>query len=351
MPYTVSVSITIEPLSKIPITSVRDFLISYQHGPDVINWKYYDRHFNGARERGFACVDGDRIVSFLGLIPFTVMHNGKAMDAAWSCDWYRDPNASGPLGIMLIRHSLKAYPLIYSFGGSEMTTAIMGRLSRVTIPTAGLELYKPLRVGGALYGLRKAMRVTHLPSFSTIDNMRLPMRNWKRQGEITIHLLEDLPDNLDGVLSERLTDGHLPAYDLPYLRWLLERCPAITGGVCLVSREEQPIGAILFWRPVADRRFWRVALLPRGRDYTMLEAGLEKVIRHIRDSGGWLISMLASRLDKSLLEVARRHGFYRSNSRRPLYILTRAPDAAPQELEQLTYLDTDYAYRFPSVSS
>ena len=348
MLYTVVVSIAIEPLSKLPISAVQSFLISYDHDPATIAWKYYDPSFNGRRERAFACIDDQgKVVSFLGLIPFTVMHNGKRIDAAWSCDWYRDPDASGPLGIMLIRHSLKTYPLIYSFGGSEITRAIMGRLSKVTIPTAGLELYKPLRAGGVLYVLQKAGPVKHLPSFAAVNNIRLPLKNYRNNKELTVNLLAALPAALGDVLSDRLTDGHVAAYDLPYLRWLLERCPAITGGVCLVSRGEEALGAILFWRPVTDRRFWRIALLPRRRHYEALEVGLRRVAHHIRDNGGWLVSLLASRLDKDLLELASRNGFHRSNSRRPLYILTREPDAAVQELEQLSYLDTDYAYRFP----
>lgn len=342
-------SITIKPLSQIAMSSVHDFLMSYQHESAVIDWKYYDRGFNRARERGFACVDNGRIVSFLGLIPFTVMHNGQAVDAAWSCDWYRDPKASGPLGIMLIRHSLEAYPLIYSFGGSEMTKAIMGRLSRITIPTAGIEMYKPLRAGGALYALRRAAHINKFPSLPAIDNIRLPMSNWKSDGETNVRLLNSLPANFDGLLKSRPTDGHLPGYDLSYLQWLLERCPAIAGGVCLVLRRDELIGAVPFWRPVGGRQFWRICLIPCGRDYRMLETGLRKTLRHIRDNGGWLVSLLASRVDRNVLDMARRHGFFRSNSRRPLYVLTRKPDGTPQELEQLSYLDSDYAYRFPGV--
>lgn len=331
--------------------SAREFLIGYGHEPDIIDWKYYDQCFNAGRERGFACVDDGRIVAFLGVIPFTVIHDGKAIETAWSCDWYRDPNASGPLGIMLIQHALKAYPLIYSFGGSEVTKAIMGQLSRVTIPTAGLELYKPVRVGGALHALQRAARVKHVPSWSAINNIKVPISGRKSGEGIEANLLEALPDSLEELFKERLTEGHVPAYNVSYLRWLLERCPSITGGVCLVSRGEELLGAVLFWCLVNDRRFWRMSLLSRRREYEMLEAGMRRTIHHIRESGGWLISLLASRLDDDLLKMASQHGFYRSNSRRPLYILTRQPGAKLQELERLSYLDTDYAYRFPGASS
>jgi hypothetical protein len=352
MHYTVVVSIVIEPLSKIPISALHAFLSGHGHDPAIIDWKYCDSDFNRNRERGLACVDDHgRLLSFIGLIPFTVMHNGKAVDAAWCCDWYRALDASGPLGVMLIQHSLKAYPLIYSLGGGEMTKAIMGRLSRVTIPTAGVELYKPVRIGGAIYALRKATAVNVIPSVSTINNVKLPIREQKQnKAPLTVRFVASLPPTFDELLVDRVTDAHLPAYDLQYLRWLLDRCPSITGGACLVSRGEESIGAVLFWHPVADKRFWRISLLPCRRNYGVLDAAVTKTIRHIRDNGGWLISLLASRLDIDLLELAKRNGFYQSTSRRPLYILTRNRQDIVQELEQLSYLDTDYAYRFPAAN-
>jgi hypothetical protein len=350
MHYTIVVSIVIEPLSKIPVSALHAFLSGHGHDAAIIDWKYYDSDFNRSRERGFACVDDrGRLLSFIGLIPFTVMRNGKAVDAAWSCDWYRALDASGPLGVMLIQHSLKAYPLIYSLGGGEMTKAIMGRLSRVTVPTAGLELYKPVRIGGAVCALRKATTVNVIPSVSAVNNIRLPIREPKSKEPIAVQFVASLPAAFGESLTTRPVDAHVPAYDSQYLRWLLDRCPSITGGACLVFCGEEPIGAVLFWHPVTDRRFWRISVLPCRSNYRMLEVAIVKTIRHIRDSGGWLISLLASRLDVDLLELAKRNGFYRSTSRRPLYILTRSSEDAVQELEQLSYLDTDYAYRFPTV--
>lgn len=346
MTYTVTVSMTIKPLSSLPDSYVRDFLTRHQHESAVIDWKYYDREFNTTGERGFACVRDDRIVAFLGLIPFTVMHNGTPAAAAWSCDWYKDPDVSGPLGIMLIRQSLTAYPFIYSLGGSEMTKAIMGRLARVTIPTAGLELYRPLRMGGALQMLQKATGIRHLSSIPLLNNVGLPVGGWTTKKSDT-QLLNRLPAVVGNLLEESARNGHEAAYDLPYLQWLLERCPAITGGLCLVSDGGKPSGAVLFWCQAGDPRLWRICLVPGRATYASLGLGLRAALLHIRRNGGWLAALLLSRLDHEGLKLARRYGFYRSNARRPLYILTREADRTPEELARLTYLDTDYAYRFP----
>lgn len=353
VPYTGGVPVTIQPLSKIDVSVVREFLTGHQHDQSAINWKYDDRVFNGTGERGFACVDGGKITSFLGLIPFTVMQNGKTLNAAWSCDWYRDEKASGPLGVMLMQQSLKAYPFIYSLGGSEMTKAIMGRLSRITVPNAGVELYKPLRAGGAAYLLQKATGRRHISLFPSLSRLRLPARTPRPPKELKVEILDVLPSALNSLLQQQSNDSHIPAYDLPYLQWLLERCPCVQASVCMVSSKTNSalVGAILLWHPTGDRRFWRLAPLPGEGNQQVLRAGLNAATAHIRDQGGWLASILASHRDTQLLTVAKEHGFFRSPSGRPLYILAANPVAAPQELQTLSYLDTDYAYRFPGTSA
>ena len=100
--------VRIEPLSSLPAGQVRDYLIRQGHQPAIIDWKYFDAEFNRHGERGFAGVQDGRLVAFLGLIPFTVQQGGRPVNAAWSCDWYKDPDISGPLGLMLIRQSVAA---------------------------------------------------------------------------------------------------------------------------------------------------------------------------------------------------------------------------------------------------
>ena len=58
-----------------------------------------------------------------------------------------------------------------------------------------------------------------------------------------------------------------------------------------------------------------------------------------------MISILASRLDIDLVATLKRAGFIAAQ-RRPLYILNQIPSMPATELRRLSYLDTDYAYRF-----
>ncbi len=345
--------VRIEPLSSLPAGQVRDYLIKQGHEPAIIDWKYFDSRFNRDRVRGFAGVQDSRLVSFLGLIPFTARQGGQPVEAAWSCDWYKDPEISGPLGIMLIRQSMGAYPLTYSLGGSEMTRAIMGRLARLTVPAAGVELYRPLRVGGALQMLHKATGRAQFSSLSFLNHVPLPtaFRIRNRRPEILTALPSDLPRLFE---PGPAAGGDLPWYDLPYLQWLLERCPALTGGVCVTRAQGELTAAVLFWRPVHDRRWWRICPLPDRRSPEIsvsdLMAALHRTLAYIRKEGGWLVSLLASHLDEANLHLARRYGFVKSKTRRPFYVLTRDASAVPAEPRVFSYLDTDYAYRFPDFA-
>ncbi len=345
--------VRIEPLSSLPAGLVREYLIKQGHQPATVDWKYFDTVFNRGRERGFAGLQDGRLVSFLGLIPFTARQDGKPAEAAWSCDWYKDPDISGPLGIMLMRQGAQAYPLTYSLGGSEMTRAIMGRLARLTVPEAGIELYRPLRVGGALQMLQKATGRPPFSSLSFLNHFPLPaafaLRN--RRPEI----LRTLPADLERLLEPGpAAAGDVPRYDLPYLQWLLERCPTLTGGVCVSRSDEELTAAVLFWRPLHDPRWWRICPLPDRRSPEIrladLAAALHRTLAYIRKEGGWLVSLLVSHLDKASLHLARRYGFVKSKTRRPFYVLTRDGGTVPAEPQVFSYLDTDYAYRFPDFA-
>ena len=332
---------------------MRDYLIKQGHQPAIIDWKYFDGAFNRGRERGFAAILDGRLVSFLGLIPFTARQDGKPVEAAWSCDWYKDPEISGPVGLMLIRQSMGAYPLTYSLGGSDMTRAIMGRLAHLTVPAAGIELYRPLRVGGAFQMLEKATGRAQFSSLSFLNHVPLPtaLRLRNRRPEIS----STLPDGLERLFSPGpAAGGDLPWYDLPYLQWLLERCPALTGGVCVTRTGDQITAAVLFWRPAHDRRWWRICPLPDRRSPELsvsdLIAALHRTLAYIRKEGGWLVSLLASHLDETNLHLARRYGFIKSKTRRTFYVLTRDANALPAEPRVFSYLDTDYAYRFPDFA-
>jgi hypothetical protein len=344
-PILKAVPVTIQPFSALHAAAVRDYLVQ-QGGdsPAIVDWKYFDASFNHGRERGFACVEENNIYGTLGLIPFTVSINGNRLESAWSCDWYRNASLSGPLGILLMKQSLRTYSLIYSLGGSTQTRAIMPRLSQYTAESAGVELHKPLRLGGALRVFAKVAGIRLPESLPLID--KIPLRFFgANPSDPPVRISDDLQGTLEPVLSQPMQEEPRPAYDGAFIEWLLGRCPVISSRVCTVPTGPDSSLAIFFWCQVTDHRFWRVALAGDTGSKTALIHGLQAVCRYIMQEGGWMTSILASRLDTDLLLTLKRAGFVAAQ-RRPLYVLNQLPSVPTAELRRLSYLDTDYAYRF-----
>lgn len=337
--------VTIRPFSAIPSAAIRDYLI--QQGEDsaaIVDWKYFDAEFNSGRERGFAYVENDKVSGALGLIPFTALINGNNLAAAWSCDWSCNVSVPGPLGIMLIKQSLRTYPLIYSLGGSAQTRAIMPRLSQYTAEDAGLELHRPLRLGGAIRALARAAHVRVPDSLPLIDNFPLSFSG-RSSSNPPVHISADLRSALEPVVSQSPKGEPCPAYDALFIDWLLRRCPAISSRVCTVESGPDAGTAVLFWCPVADHRFWRIAIVGDSTAQAPLVRALRAVFRYIIKEGGWMASILVSRLDGDLISTLKRVGFI-AGQHRPLYVLNQLQTTAATELRRLSYLDTDYAYRF-----
>jgi hypothetical protein len=128
-------------------------------------------------------------------------------------------------------------------------------------------------------------------------------------------------------------------------------CPVLVSGVCTVPGDSTPRAAVFYWRLANSTAFWRVAVIGEPQAHEEAALALTRVIQHAQSEQGWMISVVASRLQKDLLELLNRKRFVAARKRRPLYILNSDSKVIPAELKQLSYLDTDYAYRFPMVSS
>lgn len=342
-------AVSIEPFSPETQHALQEFFQQHDVVPrEIVAWKYFDPTIISERPRGLACWQNGRIGGVLGLLPFTVLINGQALPTAWSCDWYRDPSLPGPLGIMLFQEALKFYPLLYSLGGNAQTQSIMPRLAQHTSRQAAIELHKPIRMGGAL---RALARVAHkrLPErIPVIDRIPLRLLSNKREAKSDLRLSNDLLPDLRSLLTSGHGDDPCPLYDLPRLEWQLDRCPAVSSGICSVAAGTPAGVGVLFWCPAGDNRFWRVAILGNRNEEHSLLAALRTVLDHVQRAGAWTVSALISRLDLSLLSLFRRMGFV-TGQRRPLFILNRMPGIAAEDLHGLSYLDTDYSYRFTSV--
>jgi hypothetical protein len=343
--------IRIKPVSALPAAAVKAYLVGQGYDTEqILEWKYFDPAPSRGRERGYACIQADRIMAFMGLIPFQVSDQGALIESAWSCDWYRDSGIGGPVGLMLLQQSLANSGRLYSFGGSEITQAILPRLSQTVVPDAGIELHRPLRMGGAIRAVARTARFRSIPNIPFIDDVPL-----QRMGPgipaSKARLSSVLTSDIEPLLEAAQTEDPHSCYGRTYINWQLMSCPVLVSGVCTVPGDSTPRAAVFYWRLANSTAFWRIAVI--GERQAPEEAGvaLTRVIQHVQSERGWMISIVSSRLQKDLLKLLNQKRFLAAKNRRPLYILNSDSKVVPAELKQLSYLDTDYAYRFPMITS
>ena len=346
--YTISVPTTvIRPLSALSPSAAKEYLLRQGNDTaEIIDWKYFDPTPNRGGERGFACIQDDRITAFVGLIPFQASDDGINIETAWSCDWYRDLGLSGPVGILLLKHSLASYGRLYSLGGNENTRAILPRLSQTVVLDAAVEVHKPLRMGGAIRALGRAAHLSftlRIPFGADIPLQRIgPLIPSSKA-----RLSSLFPPSIEALLEASRGPEPHSCYNLAYITWQLRSCPLLISGVCTVPGDAPPRAAVFYWHSVDNKDFWRIAAVSEPHAREELDLALTRTIQHIHEQRGWMVSALVSRQENELLQLLRKMGFITNKRHRPLFIMDANSKAVPGELKKLSYLDTDYAYRFP----
>jgi len=136
-------------------------------------------------------------------------------------------------------------------------------------------------------------------------------------------------------------------YDFEYVKWQVGDCPFLFSETCYIGANSNPRAAALIWREKISTDFWRIAFWSRSGAEKELALVLSGVVRHIYESNGFLISAVVSRLDTTAIGLLRNKQFLASPRRRPLHIIDSKKTGKPvPELWPLSFLDTDFAYRF-----
>jgi hypothetical protein len=333
------------PLSAIDPESLVEYLGREGHAPEAVRWKYFDSRFNRHRERGYAWVKDGKIGGFLGLIPFLVVAQNRVIDSAWTCDWsVQDPTARG-IGILLIRQAQEKYEFLTQLGGNEATHRIISRLSSKAVNDAGVVFHLPLRVGAALRVARRKLPGLPVDALDFVN--QLPLR-WPRRPEGSVPVtIEPGVSEVVRPLLEPAEHGEIYSrYDFEYVRWQIADCPFLYSETCYISDGPAARAAALIWREAASTDFWRLAVWSRAGAEKELEILLSSVIRRVYESKGFLLSFVVSRLDQNLIKMLRRRKFLAAPRRRPLHVIASRKGEPVPELWPLSYLDTDYAYRF-----
>jgi len=88
-----------------------------------------------------------KIGGFIGLIPFQVVIDGRAAEAAWTCDWSVQDQTGKGTGILLIRQAQANYEFLTQLGGNDATQRIISALAAITVDDAGIMFYLPAAHG------------------------------------------------------------------------------------------------------------------------------------------------------------------------------------------------------------
>jgi hypothetical protein len=335
-----------QPLSALDPDSLVEYLGREGHAAEAVRWKYFDSRFNRNRERGYAWVKDGKIGGFLGLIPFQVVAADRVVDAAWTCDWsVQDPTARG-IGILLIRQAQDKYEFLTQLGGNEATQRIISRLSSKTVNDAGIVFHLPLRLGAPLRVARR--KFPRLPVDALEFVNQVPLRIPRRSAGTAAVIFEPGVSKVLETLLEPAKRGAIYSrYDFEYVQWQIGDCPFVISETCTIADGSEPRAAALIWRHRDTPDFWRFALWSREGAEKETEVLLSSAIRRVYDHKGFLLSFVVSRLDQAVIELLRSKSFVAAPRRRPLHIIASRRTGEPvPELWPLSYLDTDYAYRF-----
>jgi hypothetical protein len=335
---------SIEPVSAVSSKLLTDLLQRYGLPPEIIDWKYFDRMWSPAGERGYVWMRDGRAQGMIGLIPFRVSISGRAAQAAWTCDWYVDAAEKNPgIGVLVYKEAIAKAGVLYTLGGNEATARIVPRLAAGTVSQAAVEMTLPLTVGGTLTYGRIERRLPLVARFG-ID--RLPLRRAGRGRGAAITLTSDIAGGVAALVEEGAASGWAAAYDAAQLAWQFERCPAIASASGFIAEGRHTSAALICWHPRASSRQWRLALWVRpGHE----EAGgslLDATLAEIARRRGQVVSTLAARGDTALGSLLATRGFRPTERVLPLYSLGNAPAAPITDVYRISHVDSDLGYRF-----
>jgi len=334
-----------QPLSSVEPRELIEYLGREGNSAEIVQWKYFDSRFNRNRERGYTWVKDGKIGGFIGLIPFQVVLDGRIADAAWTCDWSVQDQTGKGTGILLVRQAQEKYDFLTQLGGNEATQKIISRLAAITVNDAGVRFYLPLRLGAIFRMARR--RLPDIP-FDAVGLLnRLPMHLPRRIPTSAVVFESGVSTALSGLIEPEQHGEMYSRYDFEYVRWQVGDCPWLFSETCYTGGSSRPRAAALIWREKAATDFWRIAFWSRRGADKELELVLGAAVRRIYESNGFLISAVVSRLDATATGLLRSKQFLASPRRRPLHIIDSRKTGKPvPELWPLSFLDTDFAYRF-----
>jgi hypothetical protein len=190
-------------------------------------WKYCDkRGRDTGRPTGYMAATSNKPVGFLGCLPFTFQIAGKALPAAWICDWHVSENLRRlGVGRLLLERAMSDIPVMACVGGTADAESLFHRLGFQSFMSDS-EWRRILRPFSFEWPRRRGWRrIAGLPRAAA---------HWCAGSHTAASSVSDLrlgsPVEPCELRSLLVSDKCGPVRDPGYLEWLL-RCPHVAAEV------------------------------------------------------------------------------------------------------------------------
>jgi hypothetical protein len=331
------------PMNAISPEMLREYFVRTGMPAAVVEWRYFDERFNRGRNRGYVWHRDGRVEGAIGLVPCTLARGGQSWPMDWSCDWgLARPDKMPGFGVRLLNEAIANCEHLITVGGNENTRKLLPRIAAHTVLDAGVQVALPLRVGAVRTALTRTRR---LPIPAWFDS--LPMKWLSRPPSGTQVRTEAGVARCITPLLALSRDGQWhPRYDYEYVDWQVGRSPVLSVWTAYAPADREPDAAVVFWRLKDSSHAWRLATWWRAGATDLLKSALKESIWQIYQQGAHWTAALASHNDVELIAILGSLGFYRRRATKPLFICLGPRSQPVTDLAGLSFLDTDFAYRF-----
>ena len=277
-------------------------------------WSYQFQENPGARDRGFAPVvaeENGSVVGFNGVVPVSILWNGRPTQAMWSCDFKVSERQRGKGVGRLIKVELaQRSPILMSFGISPVAAIVLQRMGwRASDQVHFLRKIRQPRSARdwALMLLQFCTRLVNRPVQS---------------GHKRASLLQQLPprEQIDELWAA-VAQGYdkVVVRDWAYLDWRYQRHPFAQYSFLEVRDENDSLKALGVVH-ADDRQVRLVDYIGPAASAALKSAVVEAMLREWPNATSY--SALTS--DLELKQVMKAHGFYQGREQ-PRFFVWESP--------------------------
>ncbi len=334
----------ITPVAELEWNTLQAYLQCQGMEPSVINWKYGPSRWSGGN-RGWAWVQGEQVMGFVGEMPFAFMGEMGPRQARWLVDWSMDPSLRGSgLGGRLLRHAAQsAATPCYALGGNALSALMLAGMSSLSGPACH-EYRMNLRLGARLQNWsRRWPRLKDL-SGSALGNLPLSALKPALRGQALPARQPDV-ETLARFEQTARRPGQL-LWQAEQLAWLLKDCPGIQAlGWC--HQASDSAAALLAWAPQHDGRLWRL-VIHSGRcpDAPAMMELMLGALPTLLERGAHQVALMLDLQDETLAALLRDLGFHAAGHHRQLFRLGSNQTDSTMNLCGFNFLSSDIAHRF-----